>query len=236
MNKAPLNSADFRQTPDGEIEYELGVPIPGPILLKSEWVQTAIKRLPPPGPMDWSGLFGRSSALVLDIGCGNGRFTISSAVRRPSVDHIGIDMLPVVIRYATRRGNQRGLSNLRFAVCDGYQFLENYVARNSMTEIHIYHPQPFAEVRERHRRLLSPAFVELLHQSLIVGGQLFLQSDNRAYWEQIRKVVSPLFTWHEKVEPWEEDPYGRSRREFIANQKKLPVFRAVATRLDDTSL
>jgi tRNA (guanine-N7-)-methyltransferase len=232
MNQEPLNSEEFRQTPDGEIEYELGVPIPGPILPKSQWVQTAIKRLPPPGPIDWSQVFGRTSPIVLDIGCGNGRFAISSAVRRPSMDHVGIDLLPVVIRYATRRGNQRGLSNLRFAVCDGHQFLKNFIAANSMTEIHVYHPQPFKDARDQHQRLFTPAFVELLHQSLIVGGQLFLQTDNRSYWQQIRKVVSVPFLWQEKNEPWEEDPYGRSRREFISNQKKLPIFRAVATRKD----
>ena len=38
---------------------------------------------------------------------------------RPEDVHVGVDVLPVVIRYATRRGNQRGLHNLRFAVCDG---------------------------------------------------------------------------------------------------------------------
>jgi tRNA (guanine-N7-)-methyltransferase len=31
-------------------------------------------------------------------------------------DHLGIDVLPVVIRYATRRGNQRELTNLVHAL------------------------------------------------------------------------------------------------------------------------
>jgi tRNA (guanine-N7-)-methyltransferase len=232
MNELPANSKDFLDVPGGRIELEMGVPIPGMILPASQWVQTALKRLPPSGPLDWTSLFGRSAPVVLDIGCGNGRFAISSAVRRPAVDHIGIDLLPVVIRYATRRGNQRGLANLRFAVCDGYHFLKDYVAPNSMSEIHIYHPQPFKDPKERNRRLLSPAFVQLVHRSLKIGGKLYLQSDNRGYWQQIRTAVSRAFDWQEKGDPWEEDPYGRSRREFIAIQKRLPIFRAVATRID----
>ena len=36
----------------------------------------------------------------------------NSAVWRPEFDHLGLDILPVVIRYATRRGNQRGLANI----------------------------------------------------------------------------------------------------------------------------
>jgi hypothetical protein len=60
-------------------------------------------------------LFGRHAPLIVDLGCGNGRFLLASALARPECDHIGIDILPMVLRYATRRGNQRGLSNLRFA-------------------------------------------------------------------------------------------------------------------------
>src|SRR5438309_8951958 len=106
------------------IEREFGVPIAGEILDAALWTQTALKRLPAEGRIDFAQLFGRSAPIVLDLGCGNGRFLIGSAVWRPDYDHVGIDVLPVVIRYATRRGNQRGLSNLRFAVCDGKRFLQ----------------------------------------------------------------------------------------------------------------
>src|SRR5216684_3083585 len=97
------------------IEREFGVPIAGEILPPERWAQTALKKLPAEGQLNWLELFGREAPVVLDLGCGNGRFLIGSAVWRPDHDHLGIDILPVVIRYATRRGNQRGLKNLRFA-------------------------------------------------------------------------------------------------------------------------
>ena len=31
---------------------------------------------------------------VLDLGCGNGRFLVASALRRPTMDHLGIDLVP----------------------------------------------------------------------------------------------------------------------------------------------
>ena len=64
----------------GEIEHEFGVAIPGRILPEPEWARTAIKRLPPPGPLDWAAIFGRKAPVVLDLGCGNGRFTLGSAL------------------------------------------------------------------------------------------------------------------------------------------------------------
>src|SRR6266852_5797471 len=114
--------------PRRAIEREFGVPIAGDILDPGRWTQTAVKRLPAEGPLRWADIFGRHAPIILDIGCGNGRFLIGSAVWRPEHDHFGIDILPVVLRYATRRGNQRGLSNLRFAAIDGLRFLERYLS------------------------------------------------------------------------------------------------------------
>jgi tRNA (guanine-N7-)-methyltransferase len=231
-----MNFTSSQPADTSELELELGVPIPGRILPVEQWAKTGIKRLPEQGPIVWRDWFGRQAPVVLDIGCGNGRFVISSAVRRPEVDHLGIDILPVVIRYATRRGNQRGLSNARFAVCDGQNFLSRYVAPASLDEIHIYHPQPYHDHRgSRELRLLQPEFLGLLHRSLAAGGQLYLQSDNRPYWQYIRQVVSAVFEWHEQEGGWPEDPHGRSRRELQAVQQGLPIFRGYATKRKEYS-
>src|SRR5215510_56972 len=115
------------------IEREFGVPIPGEILEQARWTKTALKKLPPPGAMAWETIFGRQAPLVVDIGCGNGRFLLGSALARSDHDHVGIDILPLVLRYATRRANQRGLGNIRFAACDGQRFLGTYVADGSLT-------------------------------------------------------------------------------------------------------
>ena len=80
------------------IEREFGVPFAGAILDPAQWTQTALKKLPAEGRINWSDLFGRSAPVVLDIGCGNGRFLIGSAFGRRDYDHLGTDVLPVVIR------------------------------------------------------------------------------------------------------------------------------------------
>ena len=214
------------ERPRRQIEREFGVPIAGEILDPTLWTQTALKKLPSRRPAR-SGR--RSSAarapVVLDIGCGNGRFLLQSAVWRPDHDHIGIDLLPVVIRYATRRGNQRGLHNLRFAVCDGQRFLEQYVDRGSVSEIHCYHPQPYYDPAQVHKRLITPHFLALVHASLVAGGEFFIQTDNPGYWRYIRAVVPVFFDFQERDRPWPDAPKGRTRREIIALRRGLPVFR-----------
>ncbi len=206
------------------IEREFGVPIAGEILDPSRWTHTALKKLPE-GRLNWETLFGRRAPLVLDLGCGNGRFLIGSAVWRPDHDQLGIDILPVVIRYATRRANQRGLSNIRFAVCGGQEFLERHLARGSVAEIHCYHPQPYYDPTQVHRRLITPEFLTRVHQALVPGGQFFIQTDHPGYWRYIRQVVPVFFEVEERTGPWPDAPKGRTRREIIALRRGLPVFR-----------
>ncbi len=212
--------------PRRRIEREFGVPIAGEILDPGQWSRTALKRLPPQGPLDWQEIFGRQADIILDLGCGNGRFLLGSAVWRPHLDHLGIDVLPVVIRYATRRGNQRGLTNLRFAVIDAAQLLEHYIGPASISEIHCYHPQPYHDPALANRRLLTPEFLALVYNRLTTAGQFFIQTDNEGYWTYLRQVLPVFFAFEERQATWPDAPKGRTRREIIALRRGLKVFRA----------
>jgi tRNA (guanine-N7-)-methyltransferase len=211
------------------IEREFGVPFAGTILETSQWTQTALKEMPAQGRLNWHKLFGRDAPFVLDLGCGNGRFLIGSAFSRPQCDHLGIDMLPVVIRYARKRGNQRGLNNLRFAVGGAHELLERWVEPHSVSEIHCYHPQPYYDTTQVHRRLITPAFLALVHRSLAPGGLFVIQTDNPGYWKYIRQVAPMFFDFHERIGRWPDAPRGRTRREIIALKRGLPVFRGHGT-------
>ncbi|RUL88561.1 tRNA (guanine(46)-N(7))-methyltransferase TrmB [Tautonia sociabilis] len=219
--------------PDSETEF--GVPIPGRILPESEWARTAIKRLPPPeeGPLDWAAIFGREAPVILDLGCGNGRFTLLSALSRPECDHVAVDLVPAVVRYATKRANQRGLHNVRVVVKDAQSFLRSYVAPGSVAEVHIYHPQPYHDPKDARYRLITPAFLKHVHRVLRPGGLFVIQTDSPEYWEYIASVAPAFFTFRAHPEPWPDAPEGRSRREILARSRGLPIFRGVGTRRDD---
>jgi tRNA (guanine-N7-)-methyltransferase len=207
------------------IEREFGVPIPGKILEPAQWAKTALKKLPEEGPLDMAALFGRSAPLVVDLGCGNGRFLIGSALRHPDFDHIGIDILPMVLRYATRRGNQRGLGNLRFAAIDAQRFVASYLAPATVREIHCYHPQPFHDPRDVNKRLLTPAFLAQVHGALEPAGSFFVQTDNAPYWNYVKVVLPAFFDFHEQHGPWPDTPRGRTRREILALRRRYPIYR-----------
>jgi tRNA (guanine-N7-)-methyltransferase len=136
-----------------------------------------------------------------------------------------VDILPLVLRYATRRANQRGLANVRLSVIGAFELLEQYVAPASVAEIHLYHPQPYRDSEQSYRRLITPEFLALAHRSLAPGGLLVLQTDNRAYWKYIARVAPLLFDFEELPKPWPDSPAGRTRREIYARRHGLRVYR-----------
>ncbi len=207
------------------IEREFGVPIAGEILEPPYWTQTALKKLPAAGPLDLCALFGRRAPLVVDLGCGNGRFLIGSAVWRPDHDHLGIDILPLVLRYATRRANQRGLPNIRFAAIDGQALVEKYLPAGSTREVHCYHPQPYHNPADADKRLLRPSFMAWIHRALEPGGLLYLQTDNRPYWTYLCEVIPHFFHFQEQPGKWSDAPKGRTRREILDLRRGIPVYR-----------
>lgn len=215
------------------IEDDFGVPIPGTILPQERWARTAIKRMPPAGPLAWGEIFGRDAPIVVELGCGNGRYTLQSALSRPEVDHFASDILPVVIRYATRRANQRGLGNVRFAVKDAQAMMRTYVPAGSVAEVHLYHPQPYHDRRFAHLRLVTPRFLADVHRGLRPGGLFVIQTDNPDYWDYIRRLVPLFFAFEERAEPWADAPEGRSRREILARSRGLRIFRGSGLRRDD---
>jgi tRNA (guanine-N7-)-methyltransferase len=220
-----------------QAEDDFGVPIPGLPLPQEKWAHTGIHRLPPPGTVDWHAVFNRTAPLAVDLGCGNGRYVITSALRRPDWDHLGIDALPLVIRYATRRANQRGLHNVRMLVCGGHEFLEGYLALESVDELHLYHPQPFRTERDAmmDKRLVTPEFLRLAYSRLKPTGKFIVQTDNRAYWSYIRRTAAEFFSIEEQDGPWPDDPMGRTRREIYSRKHQMQVWRATCRRRTDRS-
>jgi tRNA (guanine-N7-)-methyltransferase len=208
-----------------QIEREYGVPFAGEILDPSLWTQTALKKLPAEGLLDLAAVFGRSAPLIVDLGCGNGRFLLGSAVWRPQFDHLGVDIFVGSLRHATLRANQRGLTNIRFAAVDAQRLVRDLLPPGCAAEIHCYHPQPYYNPAEVSLRLITPEFLARVHRVLAPGGEFFIQTDNPGYWRYIRSVVPFFFEFHERIGRWPDAPKGRTRREIVALRRGLPVFR-----------
>jgi tRNA (guanine-N7-)-methyltransferase len=180
----------------------------------------------------WREAFGRDAPHVVDLGCGNGRFLVASALARPEVDHLGIELVPPAVKFASLRAGQRGLTNCKVAWGDATEFLLERAEAGSLAEAHLYHPQPYYEPGQERRRQLSPAILAALHRALEPGGLFVFQTDNAAWARYARETVPALFAWEELPGPWPDAPRGRTLREITARKAGLAVVRAQGRRLD----
>ncbi len=212
------------------------MPFPGRAVPRERWTRTRAA-LPPAGAVfDWKAVFGREAPHVLDLGCGNGRFLLGSALARPTHDHLGVDLVPPAIEHACRRASERGLTNVRYAWGDALVFFMERTAPASVDELHVYHPQPYYEVEDRTKRMLTPAFLARAWHVLRPGGALSLQTDNPYYWRYLLSVVPRFFRFEERSSPWPDAPRGRTRREIVARSKGLRVFRGSGARRDELAV
>jgi tRNA (guanine-N7-)-methyltransferase len=201
------------------------------VLAREQWTRTRIGLGAPGQVFDWVAAFGREAPRVLDVGCGNGRYLIHSALARPGADHLGVDLVPPAVRLASLRAGQRGLANCKFAWGDAGEFVRERAAPASLDEIHLYHPQPHYRAGDRVRRQLSPRELFAIWRALAEGGLFVFQTDNPAFARYARAVVPALFAWRERAGPWPDAPAGRTTREIVARAQGLAIVRGEARRL-----
>jgi tRNA (guanine-N7-)-methyltransferase len=210
------------------------VRFPGRVLARESWTRTRVPLGPRGARFDWTAAFGRVAPRVLDLGCGNGLWLLSSALARPDRDHLGIDLVPASVRLASLRAGQRGLTNCKLAWGDATEFVVERTDPGSVDEIHLYHPQPHYEPGREGRRQLTPRSLLSIHRALVPDGLFVFQTDNPAYAAYARRVVPLLFSWRELEGPWPDAPRGRTLREMRARVQGLPIVCAECRRLDLT--
>lgn len=140
-------------------------------------------------------IFGRSADKVVEIGFGNGDNLVEYARQDPSRDFIGVEVHRAGVGHALLRAKELGLNNLKFVCHDAVEVLEQRLADASLAEVLILFPDPWHKKRHHKRRLVQPAFVELLARKIKPGGLLQLATDWEPYALQMREVIgdSPSF-------------------------------------------
>jgi tRNA (guanine-N7-)-methyltransferase len=207
------------------IDADFGVPFAGTVVDRAR--RTSTLRGDDGRPFDWSGEFGRTAPRVVDVGCGNGRFLLATAVARPDVDHLGLERIAPLGARAARRADERGLSNVRFVAADAVAWLARL---ECLDEIHVYHPQPYYDPEEAGLGMVSPLFFERAWSALRPGGLLVLQTDDRPLGRYLLEAARRHFETEVVDGPWPDAPLGRTRREIQARRKKRRILRVRARR------
>jgi tRNA (guanine-N7-)-methyltransferase len=138
-----------------------------------------------PGPLELQRLFGRGAPCTLEIGFGNGENLLERAAREPERDFIGVEVHRPGIGHLLMAASRAGCENLRVIAHDAVEVLEQQIPRGGLDEVQVLFPDPWPKTRHHKRRLLQPAFIELVASRLGPGGRLHIATDWAPYAEQI---------------------------------------------------
>lgn len=142
-----------------------------------------------PQPLHLDQLFGRSAARMVEIGFGTGEALFAYAQAHPEVDCLGIEVHRPGAGHLLLQVEQAGLSNVRASCHDAVEVLSQQLAPGSVDAVHIFFPDPWHKTRHHKRRLIQPAFADLLATVLRPDGMLLLATDWQHYAEHMRAVL-----------------------------------------------
>ncbi|NQX89785.1 MAG: tRNA (guanosine(46)-N7)-methyltransferase TrmB [Halioglobus sp.] len=140
--------------------------------------------------LDIDAAFGRRGPRVLEVGFGMGGSLLAMAEAAPSTNYIGVEVHTPGVGSLLQAMNKNAVDNIRIFRHDAVEILRDCIPKYSLDAVHIYFPDPWHKKRHHKRRLIQPAFVELVRDRLRPGGTLHLATDWAHYAEQMMQILS----------------------------------------------
>jgi len=144
----------------------------------------------PQPPLDLPSIFGRSAPVVVEVGSGHGETLAAAAATQPDRDFLGFEVFDAGVGATLGLIAAQGLTNVRLIRCDAVTGLTHLVTADSIAELWVFFPDPWPKKRHRKRRLVNPAFVQLVDEHLTAGGRLRLATDWDDYAEAMAAVMA----------------------------------------------
>lgn len=136
--------------------------------------------------------FLNNQPITLEIGCGNGEYTVGLAEKRPDNNFIGIDVKGDRLFVGSTYAMEQGLENVAFLRTRVHD-LESFFQESEVSEVWITFPDPRPKDRDEKRRLTYPRFLKMYRNILKPGGYLMFKTDNTSLFEYTLVLFEEVF-------------------------------------------
>lgn len=132
--------------------------------------------------IDTEALFGNSNPVVLEVGCGKGRFACELAKREPEINVLALEKCANVAVIAGETAMKENITNLKFLRC-GAEYLEKYIRPESVERIYLNFSCPYPKERYKNHRLTNARFLKSYDSILKKGAEIHQKTDNMHFFE-----------------------------------------------------
>jgi tRNA (guanine-N7-)-methyltransferase len=157
-------------------------------MLEQHWQCFGVERQA--GVLDFNLLFGRPATPIVEIGFGMGRTLAQMAKANVQQDYLGIEVHLPGVASLLRDLDDEAIGNVRVIRDDAVEVLQHNIAPDSLAAVHLYFPDPWPKRRHHKRRIVQPAFVNLMASRLQPGGIFHMATDWEDYARQAMAVLS----------------------------------------------
>ena len=171
--------------------------------------------------LDFRELFGNANPVVVEIGSGKGRFLIGSAMEQPDVNFIGIEKSLHYHRVIRERVAKRSLTNVRLINHDAFLVLRDMFADESVSELHVYFPDPWPKKREKKRRIIRAEALEQFRRVLAPDGKGIYVTDHQEYFESVAPVIEEYFRAERRIPGPDDAPRTNYEAKYRAEGRAI---------------
>ena len=135
--------------------------------------------------LDFKTLFDNDHDVILEIGFGNGESLLQQAINQPQYNFIGIEVHGPGVGHLIHQAHAQKVDNIKVIRHDAVEVLEQQITDNSIKQLQLFFPDPWHKKRHHKRRIIKPAFIQLVQQKLKPGGLFHMATDWQHYAEQM---------------------------------------------------
>lgn len=146
-------------------------------------------------PCELPAVFGRAAPRLLEIGFGMGDALAHMARLHPEQDYLGVEVYRPGVGRLLRVLAEEDIRNVRIICADAALVLKHMIPDAALDAVFLFFPDPWPKKRHHKRRLVQPAFVDLVARRLKPGGMFHLATDWEDYARHMMAVLeqSPAF-------------------------------------------
>lgn len=136
----------------------------------------------PKAEQAWRRLAQRYAALTVEIGAGVGFHPIHYAKTHPDTFTVGIEKTSEKFQKMQRRLEHHALDNVLAVHANAIQWVSQNLFDEEVSQYFILYPNPYPKPSQSNKRFTQMPFMQKLWQTLKVGGQLCLATNEEFYY------------------------------------------------------
>lgn len=154
-------------------------------------------------PIDWQQEFKRDTPLHLEVGFGDGRFTLRRAIEQPEQNFVALEISTTSISRLLHKLRKAKIENVRMLKLGAQFAVKHLFDKGALESITVNFPDPWPKDKHVDHRLLQRSFYYVAANRLRTGGTIRLATDHSEYlaFAKEEAVASNVFTLREEVAP-----------------------------------